>query len=130
MTSRHLLLAAVAIAAGAAAVAQTPATRVASRAWVRTEFARADGNRDGVLSRGEVTQAVNRHYGRLSTGRSRILTNMWFNRLDGNKSNSIGRDEAQTVNDEFWNRFDRNRDGRLGPREQGFAEAFLKNPAR
>ncbi|WP_375403230.1 hypothetical protein [uncultured Sphingomonas sp.] len=120
----------MALATGAAALAQTPTTRVASRAWVRTEFARADLNRDGVLARGEVTQAVNRHYGRLSTGRSRILTNMWFNRLDGNKSNSIARDEAQTVNDEFWTRFDRNRDGRLGPRERGFAEAFLKNPAR
>lgn len=40
------------------------ASRADSRAWVRAEFARADGNRDGVLSRGEVTRAVNRHYGR------------------------------------------------------------------
>lgn len=126
----RFILAALALATGAAAVAQTPTTRAGSRAWVRTEFARADLNRDGVLARGEVTQVVNRHYGRLSTGRSRILTNMWFNRLDANKSNSISRQEAQSVNDEFWNRFDRNRDGRLGPREQGFAEAFLKNPAR
>ena len=126
----RLILAALTLATATVAVAQTPTTRASSRAWVRTEFARADGNRDGVMSRGEVTRAVNRHYGRLSTGRSRILTNMWFNRLDGNKSNSISRGEAQTVNDEFWNRFDRNRDGRFGPREQGFAEAFLKNPAR
>ncbi|WP_375427261.1 hypothetical protein [uncultured Sphingomonas sp.] len=126
----HIVLAALALATATAALAQTPTTRAASRAWVRTEFARADVNRDGVLARGEVTRAVNRHHGRLSTGRSRILTNMWFNRLDGNRSNSIGRDEAQTVNDEFWDRFDRNRDGRLGPRERGFAEAFLKNPAR
>jgi hypothetical protein len=126
----RFILAALTLATATAAVAQTPTTRVSSRAWVRTEFARADTNRDGVMSRGEVTQAINRHYGRLSTGRSRILTNMWFNRLDANKSNSISRNEAQTVNDEFWNRFDRNRDGRLGPRERGFAEAFLKNPAR
>ena len=126
----RLIPAALALATLAAAAQAAPTTRAGSRAWVRTEFARADGNRDGVLSRGEVTGAINRHYGRLSTGRSRILTNMWFNRLDGNKSNSISRDEAQTVNDEFWNRFDRNRDGRFGPREQGFAEAFLKNPAR
>jgi hypothetical protein len=126
----RFILPALALAGAAAAAQAAPTTRAESRAWVRTEFARADMNRDGVMSRGEVTQAVNRHYGRLSTGRSRILTNMWFNRLDANKSNSISRDEAQSVNDEFWNRFDRNRDGRLGPRERGFAEAFLKNPAR
>lgn len=126
----RFVLPALALATLSAAVQAAPATRAESRAWVRTEFARADVNRDGVLARGEVTRAVNRHYGRLSTGRSRILTNMWFNRLDGNKSNSISRGEAQAVNDEFWNRFDRNRDGRLGPRERGFAENFLKNPAR
>lgn len=104
--------------------------RAQSRAWVRAEFSRADMNRDGVLSRGEVTRAVNRHYGRLSTGRSRILTNMWFNRLDGNESNSINRQEAQAAAAEFWGRFDRNRDGRLGPRERQRARAFLQNPAR
>ncbi|PAX07589.1 hypothetical protein [Sphingomonas lenta] len=115
----------------APAIAQSPPpNRQESRAWVRAQFARSDLNRDGVLSRGEVTQAVNRHYGRLSTGRSRIMTNMWFNRLDGNRSNSISRSEALGAADEFWGRFDRNRDGRIGPRERPAAEAFLRNPAR
>ena len=124
-----VLLSALAIAVPAAAQA-LPQTRAASRAYIRAEFARADVNRDGVLSRGEVTRAVNRNYGRLSTGRSRIMTNMWFNRLDGNRSNSISRGEAQALGDEIWNRFDRNRDGRFGPRERPGVQAFLKNPAR
>lgn len=114
----------------AAAASAVPADRASSRAWVRAQFRQADANRDGVLSRGEVTRAVNRNYGRLSTGRSRIMTNMWFNRLDGNRSNSISLGEAQAANNEFWGRFDRNRDGRIGPRERGAAEAFLRNPAR
>ena len=124
-----VLLSTIALAVPAIAQA-LPQTRAASRAWIRTEFSRADLNRDGMLSRGEVTRAVNRNYGRLSTGRSRIMTNMWFNRLDGNRSNSISRQEAQALNDEVWNRFDRNRDGRFGPRERPGVEAFLKNPAR
>ena len=124
-----VLLSALAIAVPAAAQA-LPQTRAASRAYIRAEFARADVNRDGVLSRGEVTRAVNRNYGRLSTGRSRIMTNMWFNRLDGNRSNSISRGEAQALGDEIWSRFDRNRDGRFGPRERPGVEAFLRNPAR
>jgi hypothetical protein len=105
-------------------------TRADSRAWIRAEFARADLNRDGVLSRGEVTRAVGRNFGRLSTGRSRITTNMWFNRLDKDRSNSVSRGEAQALSDEFWTRFDRNRDGRIGPRERQYAQAFIKNPAR
>lgn len=121
-----LILAGLAVPAFAA----PPATRAGSRQWVRAEFGRADANRDGMLSRGEVTEAVNRNYGRLSTGRSRIMTNMWFNRLDGNRSNSISLGEAQQAHAEFWGRFDRNRDGRLGPRERGAADAFIRNPAR
>ena len=125
----RFILSALALAAvpALAAAQAAPTTRGEARAWVRGEFARADVNRDGVLARGEVTRAVNRHYGRVSTGRSRILTNMWFNRLDGNRSNGISRDEAQAANDEFWGRFDRNRDGRIGPR--GGASAFIRNPA-
>ena len=127
----RLVLSALALATVAAsASAAVPENRAQTRAWVRTQFNRADLNRDGLLSRGEVTRAVNDHYGRLSTGRSRIMTNMWFNRLDRNKSNSISLGEAQAANNEFWGRFDRNRDGRLGPRERPAAQAFLRNPAR
>ena len=127
---RILLLAALASVAVPAPAQRGPATSGATPGWIKTEFGRADRNRDGVLSRGEVTAAVNRQYGRLSTGRSRIMTNMWFNRLDGNKSNGISLDEAQAFGREFWDRFDRNRDGRLGPRERQAADAFVRNPAR
>ena len=123
-----LPLLALAVVAGAAQAA--PRTSGETPGWIRGEFGRADANKDGVLSRGEVTAAVNRNYGRLSTGRSRIMTNMWFNRLDKNKSNSIALGEAQAFGREFWTRFDRNRDGRIGPRERGRAEAFIRNPAR
>lgn len=120
-----LLLAGIATLAPAAAP-----TRAESRGWVSARFKRADLNRDGMLSRGEVSRAVDRQFGRLSTGRNRITTNMWFNRLDANRSNSISLSEAQAVSNEFWARFDSNRDGRIGPRERQYAEAFLKNPAR
>ena len=121
----------VLLVSAAAAGAQTVNLSSAqSTEWVRAEFARADRNGDGELERGEVTQAVNRHYGRLSTGRSRIMTNMWFARLDGDKSNRISLEEAQAFNKEFWNRFDRNRDGRINQQEQGAARAFIRNPAR
>jgi hypothetical protein len=120
-----LLLAAAAVPAYAAMP-----SRSGAQGWTRAQFAAADRNRDGALSRGEVTAAVNRHYGRLSTGRSRILTNMWFNRLDRNKSNSVSRSEADAALAEFWGRFDRNRDGRFNPREEQAARAFLQNPAR
>jgi hypothetical protein len=120
----------VALVPGVAHAQASPQTSAATPAWIKGAFGRADGDRDGQLSRGEVTQAVNRQYGRLSTGRSRIMTNMWFNRLDGDKSNRISLDEAQAFGREFWNRFDKNRDGRLTGQEQGPARAFIKNPAR
>jgi hypothetical protein len=126
----RLALPLILLAAAVPASAAMPESRGAAQGWARAQFAQADRNRDGVLSRGEVTAAVNRHYGRLSTGRSRILTNMWFNRLDRNKSNSISRSEADGALAEFWGRFDRNRDGRIGPREREAARAFVQNPAR
>lgn len=117
--------------AGLAGVAQAaPETSAETPGWIKAEFGRADRNRDGMLSRGEVTAAVNRHYGRLSTGRSGITTNMWFSRLDANKSNGIGLDEAQAFGREFWNRFDKDRDGRLSGPERQAGQAFIKNPAR
>lgn len=129
---RHLLpgLLLAAAALPAAAQPSIPPTRAGSADWARAEFRRADANGDGELSRGEVTGAVNRNYGRLSTGRSRILTNMWFVRLDGDKSNRISREEALAFHGEWWNRFDRDRDDRIGPREREDARAFLRNPAR
>jgi hypothetical protein len=118
-----LILAALALA--------TPAT--AQRAgWVDARFAQADVNRDGQLSRGEVTRAVNRSYpgGRMTTGRSRILTNFWFNRLDGDRNNAVTLREARAAEREYRARFDRNRNGRIDPAERRALDAFLRNPAR
>jgi hypothetical protein len=124
-----LLIAALAVAVPALAQ-RGPASSTATPGWIKSEFGRADRNKDGQLSRGEVTAAVNRQYGRLSTGRSRIMTNMWFNRLDGDKSNGIGIDEAQAFGREFWDRFDTSRDGKLDAKERQAASAFIRNPAR
>jgi len=122
------LLAAAALAAAVPAIA-APAARQGN--WVDQRFRQADRNGDGQLSRGEVTAAVNRaHPGRLTTGRSRILTNFWFNRLDGDRNNAVTLREARAAAAEYQARFDRNRDGRIGPRERPALDAFLRNPAR
>ncbi len=120
------------VLAGVAAPTLAQDTRASVNTRVRAEFARADRNRDGALSRGEVTRRVVATYGGrgMTTGRSRILTNMWFGRLDANKDNAITRAEAQRQVAGLFARFDTNRDGRIGPRERAAADSFLRNPAR
>lgn len=122
-----LALAGLAIAAPLSAQ-----TRNAVGARVRTEFAAADRDHDGELSRGEVTQRIVRTYGptAMSTARSRILTNFWYNRLDRDHDAKVTRGEAQASANEMFARFDTNRNGRIDPRERPAMQAFLRNPAR
>lgn len=128
LTPLVLSLAGLATLAAAAA----PMTRARAVAGARAQFAAADRNHDGRLDRGEVTQRIVRVYGQrgMSTGRSRIMTNFWFNRLDGNHDSFVNRDEAVGMANATFSRFDANRDGRIDPRERAAAEAFLRNPAR
>lgn len=123
-----LSLAGLATLASAAA----PMTRARAVASARAQFAAADRNHDGRLDRGEVTQRIVRVYGQrgMSTGRSRIMTNFWFNRLDGNHDSFISLQEAVGMANDTFGRFDTNRNGRIDPREQAAARAFLRNPAR
>ena len=104
--------------------------QVAAR--VRAEFTAADRNRDGFLNRGEVTQRIVRVFGGrgMTTGRSRILTNHYFQRLDQDRDGRITRAEATRAAADGLRRFDTNRDGRIGPRERAAADAFLRNPGR
>jgi len=107
-------------------------TLAQGRDWVDARFRQADRDRDGQLSRGEVTAAVNRAYPgrRMSTGRSRILTNFWFDRLDRDRDNAVTLREARAAEAEYRARFDRNRNGRIDPTERPAVDAFLRNPAR
>ncbi len=131
---RHVIAPALAVATLIAplAIAVSPAAAQRGLGWVDTRFRQADRDRDGQLSRGEVTAAINRAYpgGRMTTGRSRILTNFWFNRLDGDRNNAVSRREARDAAGEYQARFDRNRNGRIDPAERRALEAFLRNPAR
>jgi len=122
-----LLLPVLALAAPAAAQ-----TRAEVNARARAQFAAADRNNDGALNRGEVTRALVRVYGQrgMTTGRSRILTNHYFQRLDLNRDGRATRAELTRAVNSGFARFDANRDGRIGPRERAAAEAFLRNPAR
>ena len=124
----HYLLAAALVLPAMPAAAQT---RAEWRQRALTTFAAADRDRNGQLSRGEVTRRIVATGPRgMTTGRSRILTNQWFNRLDDDRNNHVTREEALKAGAELFRRADRNRDGRIGPRERQTAEALLRNPAR
>ena len=131
---RHVIAPAIAAATLIVplAIAASPAAAQRGSDWVDARFRSADRNRDGQLSRGEVTAAINRAYpgGRMTTGRSRILTNFWFNRLDGDRNNTVSLREVRGAAREYQARFDRNRNGRIDPAERRAVEAFLRNPAR
>lgn len=126
--TRTLVAAVVALAVAAPAAAQS---RAEWRARALSTFAAADRDRNGELTRGEVTRRIvaTGHRG-MTTGRSRILTNHWMSRLDNDRSNSVSRREALAGASELFARADVNRDGRIGPRERQAAEALLRNPAR
>ena len=125
---RYLATAALALTLAGPAAAQS---RAEWRARALSTFAAADRDRDGQLTRGEVTRRIvaTGHRG-MTTGRSRILTNHWMSRLDNDRSNTVSRQEALAAAGELFGRADRNRDGRIGPRERQMAEALLRNPAR
>lgn len=126
---RHLFTAALLIATAAPAHAQS---RAEWGARARAEFRAADRDGDGRLTRGEVTRRIVATQGRrgMSTSRSRVLTNQWFNRLDQDRDNMITQREAVQTAAELFGRADRNRDGRIGPRERQAGEALLRNPSR
>ena len=124
---RYLLAAALIVPALPAAAQ----TRAEWRQRALAAFSAADRDRNGELTRGEVTRRIVATNPRgMSTGRSRILTNQWFNRLDDDRNNQVTREEALKAGAELFRRADRNRDGRIGPRERQFAEGLLRNPAR
>ena len=125
---RYLLAAALMLPA-------TPAGAQSLAEWRQralAAFSAADRNRNGELTRGEVTRRIVATYPRrgMTTGRSRILTNQWFNRLDNDRGNTVTREEALKAGAELFRRADRNRDNRIGPRERRELAELLRNPAR
>jgi len=124
-----LLAPSLALSLAAPVAAQTRA-EVQQRA--RAEFRAADRNRDGTLVRGEVTRRIVQVYGSrgMTTGRSRILTNLYFQRLDADRNGRVTRAEADRAAGEAFARFDANRNGRLDPRERREMAAFLRSPGR
>lgn len=126
---RNLLATAVLLATAAPIGAQSRA-EFGTRA--QSEFKSADRDRDGRLTRGEVTRRIVMTQGRrgMSTSRSRVLTNQWFNRLDQDRDNMVTQREALAAAEELFSRADRNRDGRIGPRERQAGEALLREPSR
>ena len=126
---RYLITTAVLLAAATTVTAQS---RADWGARARSEFRAADRDQDGRLSRGEVTRRIVARQGQrgMSTSRSRVLTNQWFNRLDNDRGNFVTEREAVSAAAELFNRADRNRDGRIGPRERRAGEALLRTPSR
>lgn len=92
-------------------------TRESAAAKFRAEFARSDLNKDGVLTRDEVTVRM----GRWRAGQKKVdapqvkrLTDLWFGRADANGNGKVTEAEAQRLLTAVFDRYDRNRDGKLG----------------
>ena len=100
-----------------AAPAFAQETRESAAAKFRGEFVQSDLNKDGVLTRAEVSARM----GRMKAGQKRMdpvhvkrLTDLWFTRADLNKNGKVTEAEAQRLLTAVFDRYDRNGDGKLG----------------
>ncbi|SEM89501.1 EF hand [Sphingomonas gellani] len=127
--------------AAPAAAQKTPARKVTPGAktaakvspQVRAEFARSDTNKDGFLSRTEVTERVRR----MDVGRSKLngqqitdLSTLWFARADTNKDGKISPAEMQALLNATARRYDTNGDGVVSVEERQAARAETLNEVR
>ncbi|PAX07588.1 EF-hand domain-containing protein [Sphingomonas lenta] len=104
-----------------AAPALAQETQASAAAKFSREFAQLDQNKDGVLTKDEVTQRMGRVRAQTKTGVQKIdpthtkrLADLWFARADLNKNGKVTEAEAQTLFAAIFKRYDRNGDGVLG----------------
>lgn len=126
MMLKSLPLLAIALSAPAAAA---PLTRTALTADATRAFARADRNKDGLLTVAEVRLAAalpDSPVARLPRGQRETLAHFWFARVDTNRDGRLTRAEARGFAGRVFAAADTNRDGRISPAERQRAEAAAK----
>lgn len=110
---------------GLAAPVSAQETQATAAARFSREFAQSDANKDGVLTRDEVSARM----GRMKAGAKKMdpvhvkrLTDLWFTRADLNKNGKVTEPEAQTLLAAVFKRYDRDGDGKLGGGERAAAK--------
>jgi len=100
------------------------------------EFAAADTDRDGVLTRQEMTGwLTRRHAGRtrragITADQARMVTDRFFGEMDANGDGRVTRAEARRVTEASFRRLDANGNGRIDPAERRKARALLLDTGR
>lgn len=123
----RLILLLILLALPAPAFAQE--TQATAAAKYSREFAATDLNKDGVLTKAEVGRRMGRM--RLGTKRpdaanAKRLTDLWFARADADKNGKVTEAEGQRLLAAVFQRYDANRDGRIGGGEKATAKSKMQ----
>jgi len=101
------------------------------RARADREFAAADANRDGAVTREEMARwLTRRHADRarragITIDQARFVTDRFFGEMDRNGDGRVTRVEARRVAAASFRRLDANGNGRIDPAERRKARALL-----
>jgi EF-hand domain pair len=119
----------VGVLAGIASPALAQETRESAAAKFKLEFAESDTNHDGVLTRNEVQArmaGMRTAKGKIDPVHAKRLADLWFKSADKNGDGKVTESEAQALLAATFDRYDANRDGRLGPTERDDARRSLR----
>ena len=103
-------------------------TRGSAAAKFAREFAASDTDRDGVLSKAEVTRRI---AGMQVGGRkpdavhAKRLAGLWFDRADADHDGKVSQPEAQALLTRTFDRYDNNQNGEIGSQEKAAAKKAI-----
>lgn len=103
-------------------------TRATASAKFKAEFAASDTNKDGVLTEAEVQARIQRmRAGKTKTDpvHAKRLAGLWFANADANKDGKVTEAEGQALLIATMNRYDANRDGKIGTGEKAQAKKAI-----
>ncbi|WP_375427260.1 EF-hand domain-containing protein [uncultured Sphingomonas sp.] len=104
-------------------------TQATAAARFSREFAATDLNKDGAWTKPEIAARL----GRMRAGTKKPdpinvkrLTDLWFGRADLNKNGKVTEAEAQGLLAAVFQRYDANKDGRIGGGERAAAKSGVQ----
>ena len=103
-------------------------TRASASAKFKAEFAASDTNKDGVLTQAEVQARIQRmRAGKTKTDpvHAKRLAGLWFANADANKNGKVTEAEGQALLVATMDRYDANRDGKVGTGEKAQAKKAI-----
>ena len=103
-------------------------TRASASAKFKAEFAASDANKDGVLTQAEVQARIQRmRAGKTKTDpvHAKRLAGLWFANADANKNGKVTEAEGQALLVATMDRYDANRDGKVGTGEKAQAKKAI-----